>query len=599
MPGSASYSQRIAMVGPSPVSMVPRNAVSMPATPRSTSKPCVSRNSASHAAALTSWNASSGWSWIWRESFSRSSARRSTAGPMRSLTALMASLPEVGSVARSDREPLYTGAASGECRRWGDWTARCDRRSSPWSPGWAATFGHRSSRSSPGWAATTCRRWSPSSSAAAGAARWRSPPARGPRPFLDTVSVRCEKIFPIRATFLCRLATGALSFRRMSADSRSAALPLRRHLVLLVVAAVVPVVVFTTIVLAVFARGERASTERGLRDTTRALTLAVDREIETSIKALQVLAASLHLDADDYAAFERHSARVLPTQPWWRMVVLADAHGDVVQTSARGGGVVTHASLAGRPYFREMQRTLRPALSAVLLDRATAAPTLAIVVPVVRDGRLRGGLGADLEPAALSQFVAAQNLPSDWTGTIIDRDGFVLARSRAPETWIGRPAGTLLGALAGDAGWTRGVDADGVIAYAAHSRSATTCSTRAGAAWTPTPPPRSSSASRAIGYSAARCTSAPCPATWRRHGASCAPRARWSAASACCGPTAPGATSSSPRRPTCCRDATWRSCATSPHAARRRTTCDGASARRPPSPTSRGGSTSGSTSTRS
>ena len=260
----------------------------------------------------------------------------------------------------------------------------------------------------------------------------------------------------------------------MSADSRSAALPLRRHLVLLVVAAVVPVVVFTTIVLAVFARGERASTERGLRDTTRALTLAVDREIETSIKALQVLAASLHLDADDYAAFERHSARVLPTQPWWRMVVLADAHGDVVRTSARGGGVVTHASLAGRPYFREMQRTLRPALSAVLLDRATGAPTLAIVVPVVRDGRLRGGLGADLEPAALSQFVAAQNLPSDWTGTIIDRDGFVLARSRAPETWIGRPAGTLLGALAGDAGWTRGVDADGVVAYAAHSRSATT-----------------------------------------------------------------------------------------------------------------------------
>ena len=39
MAGSASYSQRMAMVGPSPVSMLARNAVSTPATPRSTLKP--------------------------------------------------------------------------------------------------------------------------------------------------------------------------------------------------------------------------------------------------------------------------------------------------------------------------------------------------------------------------------------------------------------------------------------------------------------------------------------------------------------------------------------------------------------------------------
>jgi hypothetical protein len=36
MPGRASYSHRIAMVGPSPVSMVARNAVSTPPTPFST-----------------------------------------------------------------------------------------------------------------------------------------------------------------------------------------------------------------------------------------------------------------------------------------------------------------------------------------------------------------------------------------------------------------------------------------------------------------------------------------------------------------------------------------------------------------------------------
>jgi PAS domain S-box-containing protein len=189
------------------------------------------------------------------------------------------------------------------------------------------------------------------------------------------------------------------------------------------------------------------------------------------MKALEALAASLHLDRDDYNAFERHAGRVLPTQPWWRAVVLTDPSGEVVLRSARVGAAGTRASLAGRPYFREMTRTQRPALSDVLLDRTTGVPTIAIVVPVIRNGRLRHGLAADLEPAALSRFLASQDLPPDWTGTIIDRDGFVVARSRVPETWLGRPAGALLGGLEGHAGWIRGVDADGVAAYAAYSRS--------------------------------------------------------------------------------------------------------------------------------
>ena len=135
----------------------------------------------------------------------------------------------------------------------------------------------------------------------------------------------------------------------MSPDASAATYSLRRHLLILVVAAVVPVLLYATTMVIVFGRGERASTERGLRDTTRALTLAVDREIETSIKALEVLAASLHLDADDLKAFERHAGRVLATQPWWRAVVLTDPRGEIVLRTARAGAAGTRASLAGRP----------------------------------------------------------------------------------------------------------------------------------------------------------------------------------------------------------------------------------------------------------
>src|SRR5262249_19064931 len=185
-----------------------------------------------------------------RESLSRSAARPSTADPTRSLTALMASLPEESIRPPRGRRTLYTGA------------------------GMAI---HRSRNGAGGW----------------------------------------EKFFPGARASRGRAGDGAISSMRMPDEAAASMSPLRRHLLLLLLAAMVPVLVYATVMVVAFGRGERASTERGLRGTTRALTLAVDREIETSIKALEALAASLHLDTDDYNTFERHAGRVLPTQPGW------------------------------------------------------------------------------------------------------------------------------------------------------------------------------------------------------------------------------------------------------------------------------------------
>ena len=80
IPGSASYSAMIAIVGPGPVPLiVARNAVGNPPTPRSTWAPCFSRNSVSQPCAFSSLKQSSGVSWIRWESASSESARRSTA----------------------------------------------------------------------------------------------------------------------------------------------------------------------------------------------------------------------------------------------------------------------------------------------------------------------------------------------------------------------------------------------------------------------------------------------------------------------------------------------------------------------------------------
>ena len=65
MPGSASYSARIASVGPgSPPSSSARNAVASPPTPRATRRPPRSSSSASRALARCPLNRSSGFAWM-------------------------------------------------------------------------------------------------------------------------------------------------------------------------------------------------------------------------------------------------------------------------------------------------------------------------------------------------------------------------------------------------------------------------------------------------------------------------------------------------------------------------------------------------------
>src|SRR6266849_1118692 len=81
-PAKGSLPRAAAMAAPGPgpgPSMVARKAVGRPPTPRSIRAPCFSRKPVSHAEAFSSLKHSSGLAWIWCESFSRSSARRSTA----------------------------------------------------------------------------------------------------------------------------------------------------------------------------------------------------------------------------------------------------------------------------------------------------------------------------------------------------------------------------------------------------------------------------------------------------------------------------------------------------------------------------------------
>jgi PAS domain S-box-containing protein len=249
------------------------------------------------------------------------------------------------------------------------------------------------------------------------------------------------------------------------------AVRLRFHLLVLVLAALLPLVVFSTIAVALFARNERAAVERGAIETARAVVNAVDRELAGSVSTLEALATSGHLDIGDLDRFAADARRVLATQEGWRTIILATPQGRQLVNLAAPAGAPLPA-VAEPASFAELLRTGKPVVGNLAAGPA-GEYAFPVRVPVARAGRLRYVLSAVVQPSVIADILTRQRVPEDWVGTIVDRSGVVVARSRAADRFFGRPASDdLRRALAASSeGWFAGRTLEGWPSYAAYSQS--------------------------------------------------------------------------------------------------------------------------------
>ena len=79
---------------------------------------------------------------------------------------------------------------------------------------------------------------------------------------------------------------------------------LRAHLGILILGTLLPMVAFSAAMLVWVHRQTRAATERGLIDTTRAISVAVDHNLGATVAGLKLLAASEHLHTENLRAFQ-------------------------------------------------------------------------------------------------------------------------------------------------------------------------------------------------------------------------------------------------------------------------------------------------------
>jgi signal transduction histidine kinase len=207
---------------------------------------------------------------------------------------------------------------------------------------------------------------------------------------------------------------------------------LRSRIVLFTLAILVPSMMTGAWLLYSGLEREREASKMRVRETTRALSLAVDREIERRAAIVEVLAASPALQSWDLPAFcgLAKAALLGSVGP----VAVRDNERQYMNTGTATCAVPPLDTVPNAVSF-SMQSVV---LSELFVGSVSHQYLLIVSAPAVVAGRdFNVGLG--IRPAELQRVLVAQRLPEDWSAAVLDKRGVVVARMPDPQLWVGKP----------------------------------------------------------------------------------------------------------------------------------------------------------------
>ncbi|GEM_PF-946959 len=247
---------------------------------------------------------------------------------------------------------------------------------------------------------------------------------------------------------------------------------LRSHLIILVVTALLPVLIFAGVMIVLLGKEQEKAQKDNLLDVSRALSLAIDRELLASIRTLEALATSQHLDSGELSKFYQQAKRVLEAHRGWDNMLLVDLSGQQLVNLRRPFG--SSLPRSGAPeQIQQVSETGQPAVSNLFWGYIAQRHLLGVDVPVIRNGKVRYVLTASFSPGLLTKLLLQQRSSPDFASAAIDRNKIIIARTRDIEQFLGKPAGPLLAAKSDEGQETtwRGVMQEGPEVYSALRRS--------------------------------------------------------------------------------------------------------------------------------
>ncbi|WP_052002929.1 ATP-binding protein [Microvirga sp. BSC39] len=209
------------------------------------------------------------------------------------------------------------------------------------------------------------------------------------------------------------------------------------RLLLIVFALLIPAFAAAALALYTGYYRDRQEIQKHLLETGRALSLVLDRQFGQAEALLWALAASPILQTKDYVAFDALARRATRLPEAW--IVVEEPGRQVVNTRLPPG-----ATLPELP-VQDHWKGIAPGqvrVSNLFTGVVARQPTVSIdTLVILNDGSPRF-IAVIMPAAVVGRILSDQRLPPTWVGAIVDRNGTMVARSRNPEPFIGKPATT-------------------------------------------------------------------------------------------------------------------------------------------------------------
>jgi signal transduction histidine kinase len=224
---------------------------------------------------------------------------------------------------------------------------------------------------------------------------------------------------------------------------------LSTYLIIIVLIAVVPVLIFSTVVVNNFLEAKKEANQRLLQKAADELALAFDREITSTVRTLEALTHVQSLRTNDIKTLHATLARILKTQPTWATILLHDKNIKWLLSARQDFGVdlgkvpepesIREVIASGKPGVGKIIRTLK-------VNRIPETYGFAVRVPVKNDaGEVVYVLSAIISTESLQELVSRFSLaPDELARAIVDTHGILGARAREPEKFVGGPASATL-----------------------------------------------------------------------------------------------------------------------------------------------------------
>ena len=240
------------------------------------------------------------------------------------------------------------------------------------------------------------------------------------------------------------MGDGGLNAAGTSARSRSRGEAERARALYFIAAAVLAALIPLVLFAGLWIRAVLDQNERDLETylTSRAALLAeqVDAEIEQQFSILRAMAAQPSLDGPDLPIFHETASRMVGSFPQWAVIGLIDPDsGRQILNTLRPLGSELPASTAPDVVRRVARERISLAHTRYSGEGVVySAPTVLLYVPVIRDGAVRFVLVAGVKAEAVQRIVA--QVPDGALLTVVvDENEQILARSRSPAEFLGRP----------------------------------------------------------------------------------------------------------------------------------------------------------------